>query len=385
MSILPNYENRSIVNLMSSVIRARGGKSKYNDLHLLQAKEIKNTKNVVLFVIDALGMNSIQKNSFFDKKCIGKITSVFPSTTTTAITTIATGLAPQEHGLTGWYMLSKEFGQIIMPLPFRSRMGYKNLGRFVNAKHFYGLKSVAEIIKTKSYALMPEEYANSDYTNSLCKPAKIFAIKDFDNCLKLLKRILDSRGKKFVFVYTTLFDDSSHKWGVYSKKNKLLLKKIEKKIEKFHKQNCKTEKKKSSIILITGDHGQINTPKSAWIDLSNDEELNECLSLPLTGEPRVAYAYIKFRMAKKFLRIVRKKYSKYLTIHTPEELIKKRYFGLFKPNKKLLDRLGDFVLIAKKNYVLQTYITLKGPLFLQSNHSGLSREEMLVPLIVLHI
>tara|TARA_Y100000310_G_scaffold314015_1_gene362999 strand:- start:420 stop:752 length:333 start_codon:yes stop_codon:yes gene_type:complete len=85
---LPNYKDGSILNLMSSIARAFGTKTKYNPLKLLSPKELKNSKNVVLIVIDGLGYDYLQKygkNSILNKYVKGKITSVFPSATTAAI------------------------------------------------------------------------------------------------------------------------------------------------------------------------------------------------------------------------------------------------------------------------------------------------------------
>ena len=43
----PDYKGGSIVNLMSSIARARGGKTPYTPLKLLPPKEIKDYKNIV--------------------------------------------------------------------------------------------------------------------------------------------------------------------------------------------------------------------------------------------------------------------------------------------------------------------------------------------------
>ena len=45
---LPNYEDGSIVNLMSSIKKSLGGKHPYKELKVLSSKDIKGSKNVVL-------------------------------------------------------------------------------------------------------------------------------------------------------------------------------------------------------------------------------------------------------------------------------------------------------------------------------------------------
>src|SRR5437899_11748731 len=49
------------------------------------------------------------------------LTSVFPSTTASAITTSYTGRTPLEHGLTGWFVYFGAAGCVSAALPYRSR------------------------------------------------------------------------------------------------------------------------------------------------------------------------------------------------------------------------------------------------------------------------
>jgi hypothetical protein len=51
------------------------------------------------------------------------MTSVFPSTTASAITAFMTGLAPAQHGLTGWHMHLDEIDQTLAILPLTPRDG----------------------------------------------------------------------------------------------------------------------------------------------------------------------------------------------------------------------------------------------------------------------
>src|SRR3989344_4941128 len=100
---LPNYKNGSVVNLMSSIGRAFGWKSEYGELKNLTSKEIKKYKNVVLIIVDGLGYEYLmkQERSFLKENLRGKMTSVFLPTTTSALTSILTGVAPQQHAFTG--------------------------------------------------------------------------------------------------------------------------------------------------------------------------------------------------------------------------------------------------------------------------------------------
>ena len=70
-------------------------------------------------------------------------------------------------------------------------------------------------------------------------------------------------------------------------------------------------------------------------------------------------------------------------LHKSKELIKQNYFGLFKPNEKLFERVGHYTLIMKENYVIIDSLTGEDRSWLKGIHGGLSEDEMYVPLIII--
>ena len=58
---LPNYDNGSIVNLMSSISQGLGAESLYQPLPALSPAELSASRNIVLIVIDGLGYEYLMK------------------------------------------------------------------------------------------------------------------------------------------------------------------------------------------------------------------------------------------------------------------------------------------------------------------------------------
>src|SRR5258705_13938635 len=120
----PDYEGGSLVNLLASVVASRGGKPLHAPLRNFQFPTA--AKNLVLLIIDGLGDNYLARRgrgSELHRRRRMTLTSVFPSTTASAITTSYTGRTPLEHGLTGWFTYFSEAGCLAAPLPFRSPGG----------------------------------------------------------------------------------------------------------------------------------------------------------------------------------------------------------------------------------------------------------------------
>ncbi|MET0010579.1 MAG: alkaline phosphatase family protein, partial [Candidatus Thiodiazotropha sp. 6PLUC4] len=130
---LPDYYGGSIVNLMASIQQGLGGQPHpYVQHRLLPSAEITPYRQVLLWVIDGLGLNYLQAHAEavnLNANLLGGMTSVYPPTTASAITTFLTGEAPQQHGLTGWHVYFRELGAVLAILPGKPRYGGVSLGQ----------------------------------------------------------------------------------------------------------------------------------------------------------------------------------------------------------------------------------------------------------------
>ena len=378
--MMPDYKGGSIVNLMSSIMSACGAKSQYKTLRHLSPAEMKS-KNIVLLVIDGLGHDYVMnaKKSYLRSQIKGKMTSVFPPTTAAAITTFMTGLAPHNHGITGWYMFLKEFGTIVAPLPFISRYGGPELSA-INpfASEIFDHKSVFDKLKVKTFIVQDAELIDSAYTNAHAGRAKKLACTTFDSLAKQVKKVVSGKGKKFVYAYWPEFDHICHLDGKASKSAARHYNFLDRKIRKF----VKSIKGTDTTVIIVADHGHIDTVKSKMLFVENHPVLADSLTVPLSGEPRAAYCFVRPSKTRQFEAYVRKKLSTVCSLQKSSDLIKKNCYGLFKPHPKLKDRIGDYVLLMKKNYVFRDSLLGKLPRIHIGNHGGISEEEMFVPLIV---
>src|SRR3954463_6469021 len=118
--MLPTYAGGSLVNLVASLVAARGGAARHRELDLMPARELSDARNVVLLIVDGLGDRYVRQRGAggeLARRRRGALTSVFPSTTASAITTSYTGCTPLEHGLTGWFTYFGQAGCVAAALP----------------------------------------------------------------------------------------------------------------------------------------------------------------------------------------------------------------------------------------------------------------------------
>ncbi len=370
---------------MSSIGRAFGAKTSYSQLKLLPSGELKNSRDVVLIVIDGLGFEYFRKRqSFLKNYLVGSMTSVFLPTTVSAITTFLTGVAPQQHAFTGWHMLLKEAGIVTKVFPdFSPRIGGSPLSEAgFEMEEILNQPSFFEKLQVKSFNIIHKDITASDFQKATSKKARILGYGNLNQFFGQIKKAINSSGhRKYIYAYWWQLDELNHAYGVNSKKANKHFEEIDKKLSRF----IGSFKNSDTAFIITADHGFVNTFKKDEIKLEDHPKLKECLTLPLCGEKRVAYCYVHPSKAKEFEKYVKTKLKKYCYLFKSQDLIKRNYFGLFEPNPKLFDRVGDYILILKKNYILSDSITKnkkkKRPHI--GHHAGVSKDEMLVPLIVI--
>ena len=374
--MLPYYRGGGIVNLMSSTAAALGGRPKYKRLKILPAKMLGGSKNIILLVIDGLGYNYLNKyckESYMHKHLLGKMTSVFPATTASAITTFATGEAPMQHAMTGWYMHLKELGAVATTLNFKPRG--TNHCFDIDPRMVFDQKPFSKKIKAKSYTLTTREIGETHYNRVMSGNAQRVYFKGARDMFRKLKFFTKQGShKRFIYAYWGDFDSLLHHQGTKSKTALKQFWMLDRKIAGFAKRL-----EPSTKLIITSDHGFIDTPKV--VELEKHPKLKETLTLPLCGDSRAAYCYVHPSKKQQFEDYVKSRLKNCCTLHRSEELIRNGYFGLFKPNPKLFDRVGDYALIAKKGYRITD--TLLGEQMSKhlASHSGMTEDEMLVPLI----
>ena len=115
--ILPDYNN-SIVNLMSSIRKYFDLDYEGNTLDIVDTLLKKNNpKNVVVILYDGMGSKLVKRNldcnSFLNKNMISELSTVVPSTTTAATTSVLTGLYPNSHGYLGWDMYYEKEDKVV--------------------------------------------------------------------------------------------------------------------------------------------------------------------------------------------------------------------------------------------------------------------------------
>lgn len=378
----PDYYGGSIVNLMSTISGSFNVNSKYSELNDLSSKDLEKYDNIVTLVIDGLGYKYVDntKDNLIKNNVIGKITSVFPTTTAACITSFATGLAPMNHGITGWFMKVKKDRKVFPStiLLFNNRRTGKLLTDYgIEPKDiFIGNRLSKEI--NDITVIHPEAINNSTYSNYMLKGATKLNYKDLQSYFSVTAQAVKAKSKmkKYIYSYLPDFDGYFHELGGKSREVKDLYSKINLELQSF----LKNIKGTNTLVLITADHGLITNSVSTRINMNDHPEINSLLNFPLCGEPRAAYCYVKRGKHEEFEKLVKERLGHAFDLKKSKDMIKEGYFGLYEPTSAFKYRVGDFILLGKKNYVIKDFLPNEKVKFHMADHGGLSEDELFVPL-----
>jgi len=151
------------------------------------------------------------------------------------------------------------------------------------------------------------------------------------------------------------------------------------------KELVESIKDTDTTLIITSDHGLIDSEEEKSIKLEEHQELKDCLTLPLCGDYRSVFCYVHPSETEEFEKYWEENLSDVSYLYRSEELIEENYFGLFETNPQLHHRIGDYTLIMKDNYIFHDTLTNENEHFEIGNHGGISEKEMYVPLTMIEL
>lgn len=363
----PDYD-RSILSVASSVLNYFGAVDcKHKTIPELDEMLAQNYKNVIVMLFDGMGTSILKKHldedAFLRKHYICDLSSVYPSTTVAAITSVQSGCSPIESGWIGWDLHFKEIGENIAVFRNTLQRNGEKFADYDVAQKYIPYKNIfkrIEEIKGKRSAY---------YVSVFSK----YRIKNVHDICKTVHRISKKRKQKYIYTYWWQPDHCMHEFGVDSLEAKKEIEGINKEIEKL----CK--KIKNSIVIIIADHGQIDC-KNEYLE--DYPVLMDMLTVPPSVEPRALSFFVKQGKKEEFKQEFERIFGESFRLMTKKEVFDEKLLGYGTPHPKAEDFIGDFFAVAIGDVALNIK---RSDFEAIGGHAGLAEGEMTVPLIVYEV
>ncbi len=352
-------------------------------------------RQIILLVVDGLGLKFFQQflrqepwSKWLQTANLFPLTSVVPSTTSTALTSLWTGVTPIQHGILGYEIWLKEFGMVAnmifqSPSAFNGNTGSLQLAGF-KPETFLPVPVLGNQFKKYDLDIIAFQHnsiARSGLSKMLLQDVDVYGYRTVNDLWVSLRgwMNLHQDDKSYAYAYWGDIDELSHRYGPDDERVVLEFKSFSSLLDGFLNQICE-QGRGDGLFLMTADHGLIRTPRLEKYNLKHHPELMKSLIMQPTGENRLSYLYIHPGREELVRKYIEKEFPGEFCMMKSRELITLGLFGNGPVYTRSLDRLGDWVILPNYDAYLW-WAERENPLL--GRHGGLSSNEMLVPLFAL--
>jgi hypothetical protein len=353
--VAPVYDGPGLASLFPALLGA-------SDAGWLPAA-VHDARSVVVLVLDGLGSQALGAHAAVMPRVSAlegcPVTTVAPSTTAAALTSITTGLAPAEHGIVGFRMLVD--GSVLNVLSWTTE-GRRAPDPTLVQRHapFRG-RPIPVVNKS--------EFRRSGFTAAHLRGSPFSGWRTTSELVEHC-RTLVAAGERLVYAYYPGIDEVAHAHGLHDGYYAAELRFADRLVGDLH-----DALPEHAALLVTADHGQVHLDPESWVELGELEGLVERCS----GDARFRYLHARAGAAAELLDAAREVHGGRAWVRSREELVADGWLGP-DPLPRVRRRLGDVVLAAGAD-VAFVDPALPRETKLRSAHGSLTGAEMWVPLV----
>ncbi|MDG6966349.1 MAG: alkaline phosphatase family protein [Nitrososphaerota archaeon] len=401
--VVPSYDGYCLSSVPSTILSMFGverGRPKIPS-DVLEVKP--GTQNVVLLLADGLG--------YYDAKplvdqgdvlgaaaragAFVPITTVFPSTTAAALTTVATGLTPQEHCLPEWFVYMKEVDKVVATLPFSAvgQRGRDGMAKEMDPRALFSGPTVNWALRRMGVdvacfvgaGIARTAYSKLSHAGSEVVPY----MTSSDLFAALRRRIEAARRPSFFYVYWEKVDTIGHSFGPGTEESASEASLLNHLVRRELLDRLSPGAAQETTLILTADHGQVRVdPRGATFVNGMRSVLRDLRRspagkmIPPWGSARDMYLAARDGRAGALEASLRRGLGDEAVVLPTSEAVEAGYFGLGRPRDLFLDRVGDVMVLPRKNNLVWYRYARGERLGVKGHHGGMSPREMLVPLVV---
>lgn len=329
--------------------------------------------SVVLVLIDGLGAISLRAHAGHARALTAGMakkdvaTSVFPSTTAAALTSILTGVWPGEHGLVGYTVLDRSRGVLVNQLS-----GWESAG--IDPATWQVAPTVFEqaaAVGRPAFAVGVAAYAGSGFSRATLRGAEFVSAATPAERVATAYDLAERHPGAVVYCYLPEADKAGHKHGIASHQWVSALEDIDAAL---------AQRVPAGVgVIVTSDHGMVDVPAHKQVVLQA-EHLDGVGHVG--GEPRMLHLYLEPDAdADAVLTHLRRDLEGVADVGTRDEATAA---GLFGPTttEAAASRVGDILIVSRGNGAVYdgTAADQRGR-GMVGQHGGLTPEERQVPLL----
>ena len=357
--LLPDYQGACICNVVPALLAPGSEPPAWLPGPAVGARQL------VLLALDGLGWEQMAARRHLVPTLAGMtggpISTVAPSTTATALSSLALGCPPGEHGVVGYRINVR--GDVLNVLRWRTPAGDARSvippAQVQARPAFLGRRP---IVVTRA------EFAGTGFTAAHLADVRFRGWRTTSTLVEEVRLALVA-GEPFVYAYYDGIDKVAHEYGLtghYDAELKSADRLVSDLLDVLPAD---------AALVVTSDHGQVQVGE-AIVGIHDDVMAQVEL---LSGEGRFRWLHARPGGGLDLAVVARECHSDRAWVRTREEVMEEGWFGP-RVSEAAAARFGDVVLAAIDPVAFEDPADT-GPYRLESRHGSLTPAEMLVPLL----
>ncbi len=364
--ILPDYSGANVRGIVPALL----GPSTWSPSSLPEwmPSILADATHAVLLVLDGLGWDQLQAHRDVAPNLAamsgGPITTVAPTTTATALTSIATGLTPGEHGLVGYRMVLN--GEVMNVL--RWSVADQVVRR---QKPPPDVQPFDPFLGIDVPVVSMAELENSAFSEAHLRGTRPYGWRSLSSIPVTTAKLL-ADGERFVYAYYGGIDKIAHERGFgpyYDAELELADRLVGEMLDVIGSD---------AVLLVTADHGQVEVGNNI-VEPSADMLRGVTLQ---SGEGRFRWLHAADGAIDDVAAAAQAEVGDVAWVVTLDQVLDEQWFGptVAPPVRR---RLGDVALVAREPVSFHEAAD-SGPFQLVCRHGSLTSAEVRVPLLAAH-
>lgn len=331
---------------------------------------LRSADAIVLLLVDGLGWNQLvarpHRAPFLSSLSGGPITTVAPTTTASALTSLATGATPIEHGIVGYRM---DMGDGVMN-SLRWTVDDRDVRKLFEPAT---VQPIPPFVGMTVPVVSRADLESTPFTFAHLRGSRPRGWRTASSIVTQCARMVRDEGQTFVYAYYDGLDKIAHECGLEDHyEDELAF--VDWLVRSLH-----DALPSGTTLAVTADHGQVHVGDNS-------------IELPLrvldhvhhqSGEGRFRWLHAKRGHEAELLRICTDSYSDVAWVTTKEQVVDEAWFGPAPGGKgqdAAIRRLGSVALVPHAPTTFHDPMD-SGPFRLIGRHGSLTPDEVLVPFL----
>jgi hypothetical protein len=366
--VLPAFEGPCLTNVVPALIAqadrdgtAPGGRPGW------MPETVEGARQIVLLVLDGLGWEQLRAREhlapFLASGVGGMITSVAPSTTAAALTSLATGLPPAVHGVVGYRLHLR--GEVLNVLQWR--LDGADARRSVPPRRMQPFPAFPRH-GTPTPVVVRADYAPTGFTAAHLGASPLHGWYTPSGVAVEVRRLVQG-GERFVYAYYDGIDRVAHARGL-GEHHDAELRVVDRLVGDVF-----DGLPPGAALVVTADHGQVEVGASIAVV---GPSVMEGVVL-MSGEGRFRWFHTRTGATDDVAAAAEESFGGIAWVRTFEQIVEDGWLG-GEPTPEVAARLGDVCVVPFEPTALLDPADT-GEQRLVARHGSLTAAEMQVPLL----